>query len=444
MPCIYKEKDVGKSKNFYGWSVVAASWLAMFCLFGYRATFSILKVPMSADMGWSQAEVTLGYSFMIMFYAIAAFFCGMILDKWGTKPVYFIGAILGAPGFYVTSLTQSLYAYYASYGILAGVATGMLWVSSTISIRKWYVGKNYAKMFGIAFMGAPMSQVIMSLFVKQALAGAEGDAWRAAMQVLGVLTLACLVVAGLLAKGNPEDYNMQAFGEMPQKSGKPEKVWAIREAFSTYPIWGAIFMFLTSMLAEFLVWTQVISYWTADLGLQLGEATNLYIIIGIVGIFSMPLMGIVADKAVARSSCEAQGRKKMLIFGPITGIVACAMLLLQTQTTFFLGAISCVIFAIYWAVVPGGVVGYAGAIYGRATLGKIWGLATLIVMGVGPFIGPLIGGYLKDSTGSYTYSIMFALASFVVSALLAASLPMTAEGKVSSMDDTPEAEAAAN
>jgi MFS family permease len=120
------------------------------------------------------------------------------------------------------------------------------------------------------------------------------------------------------------------------------------------------------------------------------------------------------------------------------------MLLLQTQTTFFLGAISCVIFAIYWAVVPGGVVGYAGAIYGRATLGKIWGLATLIVMGVGPFIGPLIGGYLKDSTGSYTYSIMFALASFVVSALLAASLPMTAEGKVSSMDDTPEAEAAAN
>ena len=132
-------------------------------------------------------------------------------------------------------------------------------------------------------------------------------------------------------------------------------------------------MFLTSMLAEFLVWTQVISYWTADLGLQLGEATNLYIIIGIVGIFSMPLMGIVADKAVARSSCEAQGRKKMLIFGPITGIVACAMLLLQTQTTFFLGAISCVIFAIYWAVVPGGVVGYAGAIYGRATLGKDMG-----------------------------------------------------------------------
>lgn len=434
---------MAKNRSRYGWSVVAASWLAMFCLFGYRATFSILKVPMSADMGWSQAEVTLGYSFMMMFYAIAAFFCGMILDKWGTKPVYFIGAILGASGFYVTSLTHSLYAYYASYGILAGVATGMLWVSSTISIRKWYVGKNYAKMFGIAFMGAPMSQVIMSLFVKQALVGAEGDAWRAAMQVLGVLTLACLVVAALLAKGNPEDYGYQAFGEMPKQTGKEEKVWSIKEAFSTYPIWGVIFMFLTSMLAEFLVWTQVISYWTADLGLSLGKATNLYIIIGIVGIFSMPLMGIVADKVVAKSSCEALGRKKMLIFGPITGAIACSLLLFQSPSAIFIGVISCIIFAIYWAVVPGGVVGYTGAIYGRATLGKIWGLATLIVMGVGPFIGPLIGGYLKDSTGSYTYSIMFALGSFLVSVMLAASLPKAAEQKAAAME-TSSAEATAN
>ena len=423
-----------RSKSYYGWSVVAASWLAMFCLFGYRATFSILKVPMSADMGWSQAEVTLGYSFMMVFYAVAAFLCGMILDKWGTKPVYFIGALLGAAGFYVTSLTHSLYAYYASYGILAGVATGMLWVSSTVSIRKWYVGKNYAKMFGLAFMGAPMSQVIMSLFVKQALVGAEGDAWRAAMQVLAFLTLACLLVAAFLAKGSPEDYGHEPFGEMPQAPGVKEKVWNIKEAFSTYPIWGVIFMFLTSMLAEFLVWTQVISYWTADLGLSLGDATNMYITIGIVGIFSMPIMGAVADKVTALSSCEAQGRKKMLIFGPITGVIACALLLMQTPTATFIGIISCVIFAVYWAVVPGGVVGYTGAIYGRATLGKIWGLATLIVMGIGPFIGPLIGGYLKDSTGSYTYSIIFALGSFAVSMLFAVSLPMAAKSSAVDTD----------
>jgi MFS family permease len=117
----------------------------------------------------------------------------------------------------------------------------------------------------------------------------------------------------------------------------------------------------------------------------------------------------------------------MLIFGPFTGAIACGLLLMQTATTTLLGILACFIFAIYWAVVPGGVVGYTGAVYGRKTLGKIWGLATLIVMGIGPFIGPLIGGYLKDSTGSYTYSILFALGSFIVSMLLASTLPLATQ-----------------
>ncbi len=412
--------------NYHWWSVVVSSWLAMFCLFGYRATFCILKVPMSADMGWSQSEVTLGYSFMMACYAVSAFFCGMILDRWGTKPVYFLGALFGAAGYYFTSLSHSLYAYYAAYGILAGAATGMLWVSSTVSIRKWYVGKNYAKMFGLAFMGAPMSQIVMSYFVKNALEGAPGDAWRGAMQVLGVVTLACLLAAALLAKGNPEHYGMKAFGEAPRPSGDGaiQNVWSLREAFSIYPIWGAMLMFLTSMLAEFLVWTQTVSYWTADLGLTLGKAANLYMVIGAVGVVSMPLMGIVADRVVLVSSCEAQGRRRMLLFGPIAGVCACTLLLLQTRSATWLGVISCVMFAVYWAVVPGNVVGYAGAVYGPATLGRIWGLATLIVMGIGPFIGPLIGSWLRDATGSYHYSILFACGSFCVSFLFAASLPV--------------------
>ena len=37
-----------KSKR-YGLMVVGASWLAVFCLFGYRATFAMLKEPMAAE-----------------------------------------------------------------------------------------------------------------------------------------------------------------------------------------------------------------------------------------------------------------------------------------------------------------------------------------------------------------------------------------------------------
>src|SRR5208282_5849994 len=142
----------------------------------------------------------------------------------------------------------------------------------------------------------------------------------------------------------------------------------------------------------------------------------------------------VADKIVKAVGNEVKGRKIMLVIGPLTGVAACILLLFSGHSMAF-AYIACVIFAVYWAIVPGGVVGYTGAIYGRKTLGKIWGLATLIVMGIGPFTGSFIGGLLKDISGSYTYSIEYALGSFCVSIVLAFCLPLGLAPKPKNADE---------
>lgn len=473
-----------RKASLYGRLVVFASWLAVFCLFGYRATFAILKGPMGITMGWSTAQVTLGYSLMMVFYAITAYFSGMILDRWGTKPVYAIAAVFGGLGFVLTALVHVHLAYLFTFGLLGGIATGMLWVTSTVSVRKWYIGKSYATMWGFAFAGAPMAQFVLAQIVKpklgaaqkaldeavkalipnaaslqgkelagaiaaklkesatldvpavrSALTGLEA-AWRGEMMVLGVIVLLALVLAVVVAKQSPEKYGIKPFGAMPAPAGggaaPAEYDWGIGEAFGKYAIWAAILTFLTSMMAEFLVWTQVVSYWTQDVGFNLKKATDTYAIIGLIGIFSMPIMGKVADKVVQLVGNEVKGRKTMLVVGPLTGVVACFLLLGSRSSDAFAYA-ACFVFAVYWAIVPGGVVGYTGAVYGRKTLGKIWGLATMIVMGIGPFLGSFVGGWLKDVSGSYTYSIYYALGSFVISIVLATTLPLKAEPKQHSL-----------
>jgi len=467
--------DTGKAR-FYGWSVVFASWLAVFCLFGYRATFAILKGPMATSLGWTAAQVTLGYSLMMVLYAVAAYFSGLILDRWGAKPVYAVAAILGSLGFILTAMVDSHLAYLFTFGFIGGVATGMLWVTSTVSVRKWYIGKSYATMWGLAFSGAPMAQFVLAQVVKPTLSRAQAgldvavkalipnaaalapkdlavsmaaklaqpatlaspgvksalalldQAWRTQMTILGVIVFVALAVAVLVAKNAPERYAMQPSGGIPAVGGAVavEQEWTIKQAFSKYAIWAAIAMFLTSMMAEFLIWTQVVSYWTADVGFTLEKAINVYAIIGLIGIFSMPIMGKVADKVVQVMGDEVKGRKLMLLVGPATGAIACLLLLATARGDVF-AYLACFVFAVYWAIVPGGVVGYVGAIYGRKTLGKIWGLATMIVMGIGPFLGTYIGASLKDLSGSYTYSIYFALFAFVVSAGVAIALPLKAE-----------------
>lgn len=405
-----------------GYMVIAAAWLAVFCLFGYRATFSVLLGPMQESMNWTVSQTSLGYSLMMTIYAITAFFSGMLIDRYGTKPAYFLGAIFGALGFYITSYVNGYVAYLAAYSIFAGIGTGMLWVSSTVSVRKWYVGRAYATMWGLAFMGAPMAQVLLSLGAKQILVTMD---WRIAMRVLALVVFVALIIATLIAKKNPEDYGFKPFGLETAKDGQKkesERQWELGEAFKQYPIWGVILAFLTSMVAEFLIWTQVVMFWVNDVKLSLSTSTNLYVAIGIAGIFTMPLLGIVADKVVGLVNHEAKGRKIMLIFAPIVGVVACIVLMMTKQSLVF-GVAACILFAIYWAIEPGGAAGYAGAIFGGKSLGKIWGFATLIVMSIGPAFGSFMGGYLFDVSGSYYNSIIFALCAFAASIVFAITLP---------------------
>lgn len=432
-----------KNAKRLGYMVIAAAWLAVFCLFGFRSSFSILNPVMIGSTGWPKTLPSTGYSIMMSIYAVTAFFSGMIIDKYGTRPAYFLGSIFCGLGFFLTSLVPNSapYLYLACYGFFAGVGTGMLWVSSTVSVRKWFVGKSYATWWGIAFMGAPMAQVLLSLVVKPILTGpnAGPESWRLAMRVLAVIVFVALLIAAAVAKKTPEDYNLKPFGLAPAGAGpqKAEFPWTPKTAFKTLPIWGTIIAFLTAMVGEFLIWTQVVRYWTVDAKMDLATATNLYIFIGISGIITMPVMGKVADMLVDKLGGETKARKVMLIFAPAVGVLACLMLLASGAGSFAIGVVACILFAIYWAIEPGGCAGYAGSIYGRKSLGKIWGLATLVVMGIGPALGTYVGSALGAS-GSYVPSVWFALGAFAISIVAALFLPLTAQVPQESAKKAPQ------
>jgi len=401
--------------------VIAASWLAVFCLFGFRATFAVITVPMGAEMHWSAADLSGGYAIMMAVYAATAFLSGYILDHWGTRPVYLISAVCGALGCLLTSGVTSLYGYYASYGLLVGMGTGMLWVSSTVSVREWYIGRDYARMWGLAFMGAPAAQVILSQIATRVIAH---YGWRAGWKMVGLITLAAMVLAAFLARRNPEDYGLEPFGAIPGEV-EERSAWTMREAFSHYAIWSVILTFFAALVGEHLIWTEAVMYFVHNLGMDLNTAVALYSMIGVVGIFSMPGMGRVADWVVEKTGHETQGRKVTLVAGALIGALA-SLLLFEAGhgLAFALGA--CALFAVFWAMIPGGVVGYTGAVYGRKTLGEIWGLATLICMGIGPATGSYVGGYLHDLTGSYRAPILFAMGAFLVAALAATTMPLKA------------------
>ncbi|MDR3348125.1 MAG: MFS transporter [Acidaminococcales bacterium] len=408
-------------KKSSGNMVVFAAWLAVFCLFGYRSSFSLLLRPLASGMGWTVGQTSMGYSLMMVIYGVTAYFSGMIVDKWGTRQAFAIGSVFAALGFFLCSFADSYATYLLTYSLFAGIGTGMLWVSSTASVRKWFIGRYYGKSWGMAFMGAPMAQLLLSLVLNQLLLTMD---WREAMRILAAIVFVLLAMAAFFARKNPDHYGYEPYGLVaPVAGAAAPPPWDVKTAFKTWPIWGAVIAFLGSMMAEFLIWTQLVNYWITTHGFSTATAGTLYIAIGVCGLVTMPGTGVVADSLVGKLGSEGKARKLMVIIAPICGIIGVLILRLSGVSMAY-GIIACVFFAIYWAIEPGGIAGYVGTIYGGKNFGKIWGLGTLVVMGIGPATGSFLGGYFLDVTGSYDASFSFALWSYVASALFALTLPI--------------------
>jgi len=414
-----------KQAKTYGACTVASAFLAVFCLFGYRSSFSIMQSLIIADTGWSTIQTSLGYCVMMTVYAVTAFFSGSLVDRKGTRPTYFIGAVCCFLGFFLTSVlvrpgTPGAYATYLfTYGLFAGVGTGMLWVSSTISCRQWFVGARYGSMWGIAFAGAPLAQLLLTLVLKPVL---RNMGWQAGMKLMAFVCAAFLVAAALIAKRTPAYYNVTPFGLSTGKApaNANAKPVSLKEAFRTYAIWGDILCFLTAMVGEFLIWSQAVGFFQTDMHLSADKAASVYMMIGLFGVFMMPVTGKISDFLVKKTGNEIKGRRIMLIAGPLCGALGVALCL--TKNILFV-CLAMLLLATYWGIEPGGCAGYAGAVFGGAGLGKTWGFATLIVMGIGPSFGTFMGAWFKDHYGSYVPAFIFCLCAFLLSGVLAVTLP---------------------
>ena len=205
-----------------------------------------------------------------------------------SRPVYGIAAIFRCGGLPADGHDQHSDGLSLHLRIAGRCGHGHVRATSTVSVRKWYVGHTYGTMWGIAFAGAPMSQFIMAQVVKPALSATQGrldmalqfhipnasaltgrelamamaaklkepatllnpavneairaldHAWRSQMTILGVIVFIALVVAVLVAKQSPEDYGLKPFGDLPASGGaaRVEYNWSTKEAFSTWAIWA--------------------------------------------------------------------------------------------------------------------------------------------------------------------------------------------------------------
>jgi OFA family oxalate/formate antiporter-like MFS transporter len=359
--------------------------------------WSVFIKPLNQTFGWNRAEIAMAYGICILIFALVSYPAGRLSDRYGARVIVFVGGIILGTGFFLAGFTDSRGWLYLSYGVIAGMGGGMIYLPPIATTPKWWPDRR-AFATGCAVVGLGLGSFVMGPL---ATAMIETLGWRYVFWYVGV-AMGTLAILSSLTLGNPPK-GWKPRGWNPpdlQAEGSLGRDFTFAESIRTVQFW---LLYLSYFLASFggLVVIGHIAGHGLDSGLTAMQAGLAVSALAGCNAVTRIVTGLFVDRLGTRA-----------LFLIYFGIQVGALLVLYPagSTHWQLWLMAAVIGWNYggmFTLFPATCL----AFYGGRSQGTNYGLL-FTAFGLAGFAGPYAGGFLKDVTGSYL--VPFALSAGMV------------------------------
>ena len=410
---------------FRAWVITAAGMAVNLCL-GILYAWSVWKAnltskesppgtPMTGlNEGWSylsDAEATWAYALCGFVFALCMIPGGRIQDRYGPRVGAILGGLFLAIGCLVAGFSQSYIGLILGFGILGGIGMGFGYAAATPAAVKWFGPHRRGLIVGLVVGGYGGAAIYIAPLARYLIAnyGLTGS-----FVALGLLFAVVIVLAGMLLVRPPAGY-VPPGPPKPVDSAKPAPAAIVdmspRQMLGTWQYFALVFLFIGSAQSGLLVIanaTVLLKQSAAPGGFF---ATNDWLLAtfgGLVNALGRVGTGFYSDRVGRPQAYAINGILAILALLALPAVIAEQSPLLL----FLLCGIA------YWqyggglALLPAWTADYFGAKnlgqnYGLVFLG--WGIA---------FMVPLLGGYVKDMTGSGTVAFYFSAGLLIVAVIV--------------------------
>jgi len=391
-------------KLHYGWIIVAVGALMTCVNMGATFSLAVFLQPITEATGWSRAGVSSAMTLTFLTMGVAAFGWGHLSDRFGTRVVVFSGAVLLGLGITLASRATTLIEFQLAYGVMVGLAAGAFTAPMMALVASWFeTHRSLAVSLVSAGMGvAPMT---ISPFARWLITATD---WRTAQLTIGIAAFALLVPASLLIRRPPAAATAGAGASGATADNGSALTVAAALRSPQFIVLATTYFFCCAAHSGPIFHT--VSY-AMVCGLPAMAAVTIYSVEGLAGLGGRLLLGVAGDRF---------GAKPVLVTGLLVQAFAAGTYLFVRQLGEFY-AVAVVFGMAYGGVMPLYAV-LAREYFSLRILGTVMG-AAIMVSALGMASGPLIGGWIFDSYGSYGLLYIGSFAVGLGAAAIALAFP---------------------
>ena len=384
--------------------IIAIAGVFLQIALGAVYAWSVFRVPLSKQFGWSISQVTLTFTISIFVLGFAAFFGGLWMNRTGPRTVALTGAAFYGLGVFLASFSANkLWWLYLSYGFIGGIGLGLGYIVPVAVLVKWFPDRR-GLITGIAVGGFGAGALITAPVATRLI---QSVGVLPTFAYLGVGYFIVAVIAALFMQNPPEGWQLEGWtATEKQTSERVSKDYVLSEALKTWQWWIMWLILFLNVCAGIAVISQ-----EAPIFQELTKVTAI-VAAGMVGIASLGnaagrvFWAWLSDIITRRATFAVMFGVQVLLFWffPTIGVPS-----MMTTVTF-------VILMCYgggFGTMPAFTADY----FGPKNVGPIYGLM-LTAWSFGSVVGPLYTARMRETTGNYAGALHVIAIVMAVSILL--------------------------
>ena len=356
---------------FYGWLVVALSFITALATSGTRSALTVMILPFEAEFGWNRAGIAAAASVNLFLQGLTAPLGGWLMDRFGPRRMILISLTLLVIGITATTQMGHLWQLILFWGILIGIAVGLLGavLGATVANR-WFVARRGLAL-GILNSSNSTGQLI---FLPLLMALIVSTGWRWSVMLLVTSALILMPIIAFLMRDDPAEVGLKPLGleeggafatGQPGRNPNADQLvraTSITEAVKTPTFWllcGTFFV--CGATSAGLVGTHLIPH-AIDQGFPQVKAAAIIGVMGAMNFVGTMLSGLMTDRV--------QPRKLLAIFYSLRGVSLFILPHVTTLPGLFLFA---VIFGLDWYATVPPTIAITADTFGRRSIGRLYG-----------------------------------------------------------------------